>query len=82
MNYIIGGLLKFKNPLKEIKNYEKNRGMNFKVDIVDWLGGYPYEFATVKEVLRFMKINFPDFKIKKVKRSNSLANNWYLFKKK
>ncbi len=33
------------NPLK------KERGMDFLVDVVDWVGGYPYEYATVDEVL-------------------------------
>ena len=34
-----------RNPLK------KERGMDFLVDIVDWVGGYPYEYATVDKVL-------------------------------
>ncbi len=33
-----------KNPLR------KDRGMDFIVDIVDWVGGYPYEYASVKEI--------------------------------
>ena len=32
------------NPLK------KERGMDFWFDVVDWVGGYPYEYATVSEV--------------------------------
>lgn len=32
------------NPLNQA------RGMNFYYDVVDWVGGYPYEYATIDEV--------------------------------
>ena len=31
------------NPTK------KQRGMNFMIDVVDWIGGYPYEYSSVEE---------------------------------
>ena len=55
--------------------------MDYRVDIIDWLGGYPYEFATVREILKFMKKNFPNFNIINIKQRHDLGNNWYLFKK-
>jgi SAM-dependent methyltransferase len=33
----------------------KTRGMDFYYDIVDWVGGYPYEFATPQEVKGFLR---------------------------
>jgi 2-polyprenyl-3-methyl-5-hydroxy-6-metoxy-1,4-benzoquinol methylase len=33
-----------KNP------FRKNRGMDFYYDVVDWIGGYPYEYATRQEI--------------------------------
>ena len=42
--YLAKLLVTRRNPL------EKERGMDFLVDIVDWVGGYPYEYATVDEV--------------------------------
>ncbi len=33
-----------KNPFK------KNRGMNFYYDVIDWIGGYPYEYADKGEI--------------------------------
>ena len=30
--------------------FDKERGMEFFHDVVDWVGGYPYEFATVEEI--------------------------------
>lgn len=28
----------------------KERGMDFRYDVIDWLGGYPYEYASVAEI--------------------------------
>jgi len=81
--YIASSLIKMEKPLKKIKkDYKAKRGMNFKIDIADWLGGYPYEFATVEEIFKFMKTNFPDFNLVNIKTTNYLGNNWYLFKRK
>lgn len=33
--------------------FKKKRGMRYWTDIVDWVGGYPYEYASVDEVSRF-----------------------------
>ena len=55
--------------------------MNFKRDAVDWVGGYPYEFATVEEIFQFMKKYFPTFKLVNLKSTNSFGNNWFLFQK-
>jgi 2-polyprenyl-6-hydroxyphenyl methylase/3-demethylubiquinone-9 3-methyltransferase len=33
--------------------FRRRRGMSFRHDIVDWVGGYPYEYATPDEVGRF-----------------------------
>ncbi len=48
-----------KSPLQYIRNYSQ-RGMNFHIDVHDWIGGYPYESATPEEILSFM--NQLDFK--------------------
>jgi 2-polyprenyl-6-hydroxyphenyl methylase/3-demethylubiquinone-9 3-methyltransferase len=42
-------LVTFKNPLK------KDRGMNFYYDVIDWLGGYPYEYASKEEIENYFK---------------------------
>lgn len=62
--YVIIALAKFlvtrKNPFK------KERGMNFYYDIIDWIGGYPYEYASVEEVSVFVeKLGFRLEKVKK-----------------
>lgn len=35
--------------------YESNRGMNRWRDIIDWVGGYPYEVATPEEIFDFYR---------------------------
>jgi 2-polyprenyl-6-hydroxyphenyl methylase/3-demethylubiquinone-9 3-methyltransferase len=37
------------NPL------QKERGMDFWYDVIDWLGGYPYEFAPAESVASFVE---------------------------
>ncbi len=81
LNDIGGLLIRFKNPIKFMKNYKKKRGMNYRVDIIDWLGGYPYEFASVNEILKYMKIKFPNYKLINLKQRFDIGNNWYLFKR-
>jgi 2-polyprenyl-6-hydroxyphenyl methylase/3-demethylubiquinone-9 3-methyltransferase len=44
---------RFKNPFTW--NEKKNRGMNVYHDIIDWLGGLPYEVATEDEIIRFLR---------------------------
>jgi cyclopropane fatty-acyl-phospholipid synthase-like methyltransferase len=40
-----------RSPLAFVRNYQKqNHGMNFSHNVHDWLGGYPYEAATVGEI--------------------------------
>ena len=29
---------------------EKLRGMDFMHDVIDWVGGYPYEYASIQEI--------------------------------
>jgi 2-polyprenyl-3-methyl-5-hydroxy-6-metoxy-1,4-benzoquinol methylase len=47
--YVAKWLATRRNPLKQ------TRGMDFYYDLLDWAGGYPYEYATVDEVGDFLK---------------------------
>jgi hypothetical protein len=69
-----------RNPMKR---YFENlgRGMSYKTDVIDWLGGNPYEPKTVKEILDFFADGFTNFRLKKLKEVNNLANNEFLFKR-
>lgn len=46
--YLAKWLVTGQNPKK------KKRGMDFFHDVVDWVGGYPYEYAGVEEILKLV----------------------------
>ena len=50
-------LLRFK-PMEYVRSwtrYKTGRGMNRWYDIIDWVGGFPYEYASVDAVFEFYK---------------------------
>jgi 2-polyprenyl-3-methyl-5-hydroxy-6-metoxy-1,4-benzoquinol methylase len=72
---------KGENPMRHVRRYKSHRGMSWKTDAIDWLGGYPYEFATVEEVFRFVKNTFPEFNLVNLKVTGGRGLNWYLFRR-
>jgi len=66
------------NLIKTDRNYKNDRGMALYTDIVDWLGGWPMEFASIEQVKSFCgeKLNMTLINIK-----TGQANTNYLFKK-
>jgi 2-polyprenyl-3-methyl-5-hydroxy-6-metoxy-1,4-benzoquinol methylase len=63
-----------RNPLS------KERGMNYYNDIVDWVGGYPYEYATPAEVIRFFEQR--GFKLKKLVKTKGFTGcNEFVFER-
>ncbi|PIY00124.1 class I SAM-dependent methyltransferase [bacterium (Candidatus Howlettbacteria) CG_4_10_14_3_um_filter_37_10] len=77
--FFLGFFILLKNPFKYIKNYGE-RGMSFYYDIIDWLGGYPYEFATGDELINYFSKK--SFLTKKVKFTDNTGCNELLFLKK
>jgi 2-polyprenyl-6-hydroxyphenyl methylase/3-demethylubiquinone-9 3-methyltransferase len=54
--FIFGGVILFAKFLVTKRNpLEKERGMDFWFDVVDWVGGYPYEYAKPMEVQNFVE---------------------------
>lgn len=77
--YIAMLLARWENPISHIKNYKSHRGMTWRTDATDWVGGYPYEFATVEEVFKFFKERFPVFNLVNLKITSGRGLNWFLF---
>jgi 2-polyprenyl-3-methyl-5-hydroxy-6-metoxy-1,4-benzoquinol methylase len=50
-------LIRFQNPLpfKEWGREKKSRGMSVWNDLVDWVGGYPFEVAKPEEIFHFFR---------------------------
>jgi len=79
--FFVGLILHGKNPFSYIKKYPQTsrRGMSFYRDAVDWLGGYPYEYASVEEVTKFY--NKRGFELLKKQETAREGCNEFLFKK-
>ena len=71
-----------KNPRTVIREYRHSRGMAYKTDVVDWLGGYPYEFASADEIAGFCEksCGLETVRIERVSDTN-LANNEFVFRR-
>ena len=62
------------------KNYRNERGMNRWHDIIDWVGGFPYEVAAPDEVFEFYKAK--GYSLQKLKtRGVGLGCNEFVFRK-
>ena len=60
--------------------FSKERGMSYYTDIVDWVGGYPYEYATPAEVTQFFEQR--GFKLKKLIRTKGFTGcNEFVFER-
>jgi 2-polyprenyl-6-hydroxyphenyl methylase/3-demethylubiquinone-9 3-methyltransferase len=49
---IVGDILRGR-PMDFFKNYGKNRGMSPMRNLVDWVGGYPFEVAKPDDIIEF-----------------------------
>ncbi|MGH9357095.1 MAG: hypothetical protein ACRD10_13270 [Terriglobia bacterium] len=68
----------FENPQTLFTQYAASRGMDYWTDIRDWLGGYPYEFATAGEIFRFATRDL-GFDLVNLRSTNTLGTNEFLF---
>jgi 2-polyprenyl-6-hydroxyphenyl methylase/3-demethylubiquinone-9 3-methyltransferase len=75
---IVAILVRLKSPIREIRAYRENRGMSWWFDIVDWLGGYPYEFASAGEVFEFCHREL-GMQLEYLKSVSQIGNHEFLF---
>lgn len=65
------------NPFYRWNQYYLNRGMSAWRDIIDWVGGYPFEVASVEKVFNFYRQK--GFTLNKLKTNSGLGNNEFVF---
>ena len=66
--------------INKIKGRKISRGMSYWYDLLDWLGGYPFEVSSPKEVFDFFKSRgFSMFQLKTV--GGKLGCNEYVFER-
>lgn len=69
-------------PFKSIREYDKGggRGMSFWQDVIDWVGGYPFEVATPETIFEFYRRRgFEMTRLRTV--GGSLGCNEFVFRK-
>jgi hypothetical protein len=49
---LAGVTLTGKNPLRHIREYRSERGMDFWTDVRNWLAEHPYEYASASDVAK------------------------------
>ena len=57
--------------IKPLVGYKKNRGMDRMTDMVDWIGGFPFEFATYDALQQYFEIQ--DFELVNGRQATSLG---------
>jgi GalNAc-alpha-(1->4)-GalNAc-alpha-(1->3)-diNAcBac-PP-undecaprenol alpha-1,4-N-acetyl-D-galactosaminyltransferase len=66
-------------PFRTWHSYSVNRGMSAWRDVVDWVGGYPFEFATPAEIFEFYRDR--GFRLLVLKTPASHACNQFVFER-
>jgi SAM-dependent methyltransferase len=64
-------LLKPMTAIRPLLQYQRNRGMSILYDLNDWMGGFPYEFATYDLLVRYL--NSRGFELLNGRRASSLG---------
>lgn len=74
-------VLAFENPFHYLREYRDRRGMSWTADIVDWIGGYPYEYTSVQALFDFHRRNHPDFYLANLKTAKGIGCHELLFRR-
>jgi 2-polyprenyl-3-methyl-5-hydroxy-6-metoxy-1,4-benzoquinol methylase len=66
-------------PFHTFRHYEERRGMSLWHDLVDWVGGYPFEVARPEDIFDFYRSR--GFTLERLKTTNSLGCNQFVFRR-
>ncbi|MBP7239225.1 MAG: class I SAM-dependent methyltransferase [Saprospiraceae bacterium] len=77
LRLLASSIIQGKNRFTE---YKKNRGMSVIHDWIDWLGGYPFEVATIEEIFCFFSSR--GWILTNIKTTCNLGNNEFTFDRK
>lgn len=81
LNAFLLPLARLENPFAYVRRSSGgSRGMNLWIDLKDWLGGYPYEFASVDEIFHLCHDEL-GLELKNLKAVQTSGNNEFLFER-
>jgi 2-polyprenyl-3-methyl-5-hydroxy-6-metoxy-1,4-benzoquinol methylase len=66
--------LRMNHYLHKVLRYRSNRGMSYWNDVIDWVGGYPFEVASVDAVFIFVRSQ--GFQLQNLKTSTGGCNQF------
>jgi 2-polyprenyl-6-hydroxyphenyl methylase/3-demethylubiquinone-9 3-methyltransferase len=71
--------LRFKpmNAIRPVLEYKRKRGMSVMHDLIDWMGGFPYEFARYEVLEQYMRVY--DFALIRGNETTSLGCHEMVF---
>lgn len=72
-------LLRPMTAIRPLRGYKQSRGMSVMHDLIDWMGGFPYEFASFEVLETYLKAR--GFKLVKGKRATSLGCHEMIFRR-
>lgn len=77
---IMSDAIRLKNPVKGYTEYQRRRGMSVSHDLIDWLGGYPFEVAKPEQIFEFYKAK--GFQLEKLNTvRGTVACNEFVFRR-
>ena len=75
---LVADVVRLRNPMQRYRRYKQSRGMSYFTDLLDWIGGYPFEVAKPEAVCEFFRTKgFELVKLKAVRRG--WGNNEFVF---
>ena len=77
---LVVDVLLLQNPFKRYAEYKKKRGMSVYHDWIDWIGGLPFEVASVKQL--FDLYAFKHYSLTYIQTTNRFGCNELVFEKK
>lgn len=72
-------LLRPLTAIRPLLGYKQRRGMSVMHDLIDWMGGFPYEFARFEVLETYLKAR--GFKLVKGKKATSLGCHEMIFRR-
>jgi 2-polyprenyl-3-methyl-5-hydroxy-6-metoxy-1,4-benzoquinol methylase len=67
-----------RNPFDRYREYKRSRGMAYFTDLLDWLGGYPFEVAKPEAIFDFCRVK--GFELTRLKTvGGGRGNNEFVF---